>query len=359
MHFLSKVVSFSTFPLYSLFFFYSCKGKPDPVAPKATPPVTVDVMVAAATKVSSNLEANGTVLANEYVVLQPEISGRLTYLNVPEGSFIKKGTVIARINDADLQAQLNKTTVQQQLAVQTEGRLKKLLDINGVNQADYDAALSEVNNLKADIAITRAAIDKSIIRAPFSGTVGLRQVSPGAYVTPLTVIATLQQIDKIKIDFTLPENYSGSVKKGSIVDVVIDEAQDIRRKAVVIATEPQINQTTRNIRIRALLQEGRGNPGAFAKVTINTGTGRSCILVPSNAIIPNDLDKQLILVKNGKAAFVNVETGLRDAENVEIVKGINPGDSIVVTGVLFARDKIPVKVRKVTNAENMLSEKKP
>jgi membrane fusion protein (multidrug efflux system) len=166
-------------------------------------------------------------------------------------------------------------------------------------------------------------------------------------------------LDKIKVDFTLPENYSGSIKKGSVVDVQADEGGNTTRKAVVIAIEPQINQTTRNIRVRALLQQGKGNPGAFVKVVLNTGNDKSAIMVPTTCIIPSDVDKQVILVKDGKAAFVNVQTGLRDANNVEIIQGVNPGDSVVVTGVLFARDKAPVKVRSVKNAGQMLSDREP
>ncbi|MBC8033352.1 MAG: efflux RND transporter periplasmic adaptor subunit [Chitinophagaceae bacterium] len=353
----SKVISFAA--LAGSIFFTACKGKPDPVRPRDSGPVSVDVMIAATNPISNNVEANGTVLANEYVELQPELSGRLTYLNVPEGDFIKKGTVVARINDVDLQAQLVKSKVQSELAVQNEQRLRKLLDINGVNQADYDAALNQVNSLRADVAITKAAIEKSIVRAPFSGIIGLRQISPGAYVSPTTIIATLQQVDKIKIDFTLPESYGSSIRKGSIVNVIANEPNE-GRKAVVIAVEPQINPTTRNLRVRAVMQQQKGGqPGAFVKVTLNTQSNRSAIMVPSNCIIPNDVEKQLIIVKNGKAAFVNVETGLRDANNVEIVKGLTAGDSVVITGVLFARDKAPVKVRSVKTSSQLLTDNKP
>ena len=251
------------------------------------------------------------------------------------------------MNDADLQAKINKTNVQLELAIQTEERLRKLLTVNGINQADYDAALNQVNSYKADIAYTQALIDKTIIRAPFSGVVGLKQVSPGAYVTPATVIATLQQLDKIKVDFTLPEEYSSFIKKGNKVEVEVQNGQQIKDKALIIATEPQISQSTRNIKVRAILEKGKGNPGAFVKVYINNGNEKSAIKVPSNAIIPDDKNNQVILVKGGKASFVNVQTGVREASTVEITKGINTGDSVVVTGVLFARPKSQLKVRSV------------
>lgn len=338
--------------------FTACSSKEQKQQPSSqtnTPPV-VDVIIAKTTSISNTIEANGTVIANESVELHPEATGRLIYLNIPEGSYVTRGTVLARVNDADLLAQLNKSKVQLELYQQNEQRLKQLLDINGVNQADYDAALNLVNSTKADIAYTEALIDKTVVRAPFNGVIGLRQVSPGAYVSPSTVIATLQQTTDLKIDFTLPEEYSNIIKIGSTVDVEIDAANQIHRNAIIIATEPQVNQTTRNIKVRALLQKGKGNPGAFVKVFVTAGTDNKAIIVPTNCIIPSDINKQLILVKNGNASFTNVETGVRDSANVAIVKGINPGDTVVVTGVLFARDKKPVKIRSVKEIDQLAVE---
>ena len=169
-------------------------------------------MVAKPRPISNQIEANGSVMANEYVELHPEISGRIVYLNVPEGGSVTKGAVIARINDADLQATLEKSRAQLELYQKSEERAHRLLDINGINQSDYDLAVSNVNSTKADIDYTQAQLDKTVIRAPFDGVVGLRQVSPGAYVTPANIIATVQQLDKIKVDFTLPEQYAGIIR---------------------------------------------------------------------------------------------------------------------------------------------------
>jgi len=335
-----------------------CNGKAETPhsAPKPNPPAIVDVIVAATSPVNNTIEASGTIVANEYAELHPEISGRITYLDVPEGTQIAKGTLIARINDADLQAQLQKSKVQLDLYQKTEERDRKLLAINGINQADYDLALNNVNSTKADIDYTQAQIDKTIIRAPFNGIIGLRQVSIGAYVSPTNVIATIQQLDKIKVDFTLPEQYSYVVKKGGTVDVVIDVAGNVHRKAQIIATEPQITATSRNVKVRALLEDGKGRPGAFAKVYINAGADAKSILVPTNAIIPNDKNNQVILIKDGKATFTDVRTGVREANNIEITDGVNPGDTVVVTGVLFARPDAKLKVRGVKTLAQLAAE---
>lgn len=312
----------------------------------------MDVLVAAPRPISNEIEANGSVVANEYVELHPEISGRIVYLNVPEGGQVAKGTIIARINDADLQATLEKAKAQLALYQKTEERERKLLDINGINEADYDLAVSNVNSTKADIDYTQAQLDKTIIRAPFDGVVGLRQVSPGAYITPANIIATVQQLDKTKVDFTIPEQYSNVVRKGALVDVQLDALTRTRRKGLIVATEPQINLSSRNLKVRALLQDGVAHPGAFVKVFVNAGVDKRAIMVPTNCIIPEDRNNQVILVKGGRAKVVNVETGVREADNIEITKGINPGDTVIVTGVLFARPDAPVAIRNVKTTEN-------
>jgi len=350
---------FTGFPcvffLLSVLSLPSCKEKADAADAKnksqANQSTIVDVIVAEYRPIDNKIEANGTVVANEYVELHPEISGRITYLNVPEGIQVTKGTIIARINDADLQATLEKSKVLLDLYQKTEERDRKLLEINGINQADYDLAINNVNSTKADINYTQAQIDKTVIRAPFDGIVGLRQVSPGAYVTPANIIATVQQLDKIKVDFTLPEQYSAVIKKGTIVDIQTDALTNTHRKGLIIATEPQINLSSRNLKVRAILQDGKGHPGAFVKVFVNAGIDKKAIMVPTNSIIPDDKNNQVIVVKDGKAQFVNVTTGVRESNNIEITKGLQNGDTVVVTGVLFARPKSSVKVRTVRTVD--------
>lgn len=343
--------------LLLLIFFSACKGKVD-TKPRQAPPTVVDVMVASYEPLVNTVEANGTVIANESVELRPEVSGRLTYLNVPEGKHVTKGTVLAKINSADLMAQLQKSRVQLELAETTVNRLKTLLDAGGVNQSDYDAAVNQANSLRADMAYTQTLIDKTVIRAPFDGVIGLRQVSPGAYVSSSNVIATMQQLSKTKIDFTLPEQYSNLIGVGSTVDVEIDAADTNRHKAVIMALEPQAMRDTRNIVVRAILQDVTPNPGAFVKVYVGTsGPEKKAIMVPTNTIIPEDKNNQLILVKKGKASLVNVQTGLRTENNVEITQGVSVGDTIVVTGVLFARPNTVLKIRSVKTLDQLGDQK--
>jgi membrane fusion protein (multidrug efflux system) len=323
------------------------KKKGDPKKGKDNPPTIVDIIIAEPQPISNLVEANGTVVANEYLEIHPEVSGRLTYLNIAEGSRVTQGTVLARINDADLRAQVGKSKVQLELAKKTVERYKILLDANGINQTDYDLAENQVNSYNADIAYTQALIDKTVIRAPFSGVIGLRQVSPGAYVSPATVLATLQQVSQVKMDFTLPETYGSLLKKGDLVEVELDATLRQKGRARIIAIEPGANTDTRNLKVRAALLDSVVNPGAFVKVFIEAGKNKTAIEVPTNCIIPNDKNNQVIIVKDGKASFVDVQTGIRQANTIEIIKGLQTGDSVVVTGVLFARPKSQLKVRSV------------
>lgn len=336
-------------------FFFQCKGKGAAAdVKKGKDTAVVDVIIAAVSPISDVVEANGTVIAAEFVELRSEVNGRLTYLNLPEGKTVAQGTVLARVNDADLRAQMAKSKVQLDLAQKTASRFKQLLNVNGLNQSDYDAAINQVNVLQADINYTQTLIDKTVIKAPFAGVVGLRQVSPGAYVTPATVIASLQQTNEVKIDFTLPEMYARMIKTGLKLSVELDAESHQRRTAVVLATEPGANTATRNLKVRAVLEGSVVTPGSFVKVYIDAGKNRASIKVPSNCIIPEDKNNQVIIVKNGLAAFVNVQTGVRSANTVEVVQGIQPGDSVVVTGVLFARPKAALKVRSVKKLAELL-----
>jgi len=328
-----------------------CHAKPDaasgPEAKKNAGPPLVDVLVAQPSAVTDSVVANGTIVANDFVELHPEVSGRLTALQVAEGQRVSKGTVIARINDADLRAQLRKTNALLAVSRLSQQRLEKLLAIQGVNRADYDLATSQVQSNQADAAYTQALLAKTVVRAPFAGRLGLRQVSPGAYVTPATVIATLQADTKLKVDFTLPEANGQLTRPGTVVRVRLDGNPPRRLAATVVAQEGQVNQTTRNLTVRALLPAGtQASPGTFAQVSVPTGAARRSVLLPTNAIMPGDQSDQVVLVRGGKAFMQNVVTGARQNDKIAVVKGLQAGDSVVTNGVLFAQAGKPVKVRK-------------
>ena len=217
--------------------------------------------------------------------------------------------------------------------------------MKGINQSDYDISLQQVKSSKADLSYTQSLIDKTIIKAPFTGQLGLRQIILGAFINTTTTIATLQKTDHLNIDFTLPEIYGAYVKVGKSVKLEGISESKQKLTATIIAIEPQIIATTRNIKVRATLQ-GKMSPGAYVKVYLSDNLQKPSILVPANVLIPESKNKQIVLVKNGVAQLTEVQTGYRTATSVEITKGVNVGDTIVVAGMLFVRDGNKIKIGK-------------
>ena len=310
----------------------------------------VDGYVVKAEAFQENVEVPGSIVANEVAEIHPEVSGRIVSLNVAEGKYVSKGTVLAKLYDGDLRAQLNKLNVQLALAQKTEDRQAQLLKIQGISQQDYDISLLQVNSLRADISILQTSIAKTVVRAPFSGKLGLKDISPGAYVTPASVIAVINQTSTLKIDFTIPEKYISQVKMGQLVSFTY-EGSNKKLAAKVIATESNITENTRTLTIRAQVvgtDEGL-LPGSFAKVLLDFDPDPNAILVPTQAILPQARGKKVILYKGGTAIFAEVTTGIRDSARVQVLSGLKAGDTVVVTGLLSIRPEGKIQIGKIVN----------
>lgn len=331
-----------------LYLLTACNNKPQEAKSKTPPPIAVDVMVAKYSSFSQTLDASGTVQAQEFVELKTEVSGRIVKLTINEGETVAAGTLLVKLNDDDLQAQLRKYQSQLEIAQRNLKRLKSLLDANGLNQQEYDAADNLVKNTLADIDYTKAQIRKTEVRAPFTGLVGLRNVSPGAFVSNTTVLATLQQVNSLKIDFVMPEDEAGILRKGSKVKIQSGNSDQLF-DATISAIEPQVNVGTRNLKFRAILNASNAklHPGAFVKVLIDAGKNNSAIMIPSNCIIPESRNKKVAVIKGGKVQFTVVEIGYRGTDLVEVVKGLNIGDTIAVNGLLFLKPDAVVKIKGI------------
>lgn len=313
------------------------------------PPLTVEAMIARTQSLSANIEVPGTILAYESTEIHPEISGRLVQLNVREGAFISQGALLAKLYDGDLRAQMNKLNVQLKIAEQTEKRQAELLKIQGISQQDYDLSLLQVHNLKADMDIVRSAIRKTEIRAPFSGKMGLKNISPGSFVTPTTIITTISQVNNLKLQFNVPEKYGAQLTKGQYVNFMVDGSSK-NYAANIIATEVEVEENTRSLAVRALVKniDRALIPGAFAKVKIVLGKSENAIMVPNSAVLPQGRKKQIYVYKAGKAIQTDINTGVRDSTNIQIISGLNLGDTVITTGLLFLRPGADVKLSKVT-----------
>jgi|688.fasta_scaffold25506_3 membrane fusion protein (multidrug efflux system) len=349
-----RTVFIATMALLTLF---SCKSKKDAAPPPGqgpgapVPVISVEGLVVKTSSINEVVEASGTILANEATEIRPEISGRITQLNIREGAVVPKGSLLVKIYDADLQAQLNKLLVQLQIAEKTEERQKELLKIGGIAQQDYDLSTLQVSNIKADIELTRVNISKTEIRAPYNGRLGLKSISPGAYISPTTLITTITQMNQMKIEFSVPEKYSAQINNGLTLDFMLDGSTK-SYKANVLAREGSVDQNTRNLRIRAVVQGGADQflvPGTFAKVRMILGENRNAIMIPSNAVIPQARNKQVALYRGGMASMIDIDTGIRDSSNVQVLSGLKSGDTLVTSGLLFIKPGTKLKLSKIVN----------
>lgn len=302
-------------------------------------------MIANPVSLENKISSSGTILANEEVELRPETAGKLISVLFREGSVVKKGELLVKINDADLQAQLKKLNLQFKLSKDKESRLKGLLDIKGLSQEEYDAAANEIQTLEADMDYTKAQIAKTEIRAPFDGKIGLKSVSEGSFVNNTNVIASIQQTNLLKIDFAIPEKYASVVSVGDTVKFSVEGTKD-PLYARVFAIEPKIDAQTRNMMIRALYNNSTGKiyPGAFAKVELLADKKQSSIMIPTEAVIPELKGNKIFVCKSGIATPVKVETGIRSESKIEIVSGLNPGDTVITTGIMSLKPGMNVKI---------------
>lgn len=322
------------------------KGGPGGAGAKGATPA-VNGFVVVRQNLSENVVSSGSLLAAEQVDIYPEISARITQLNIQEGQPVAKGQLLVKLFDADLRAQLEKLLAVRENAQRTEERNKQLLARGGISQQEYDIATTNLRSSLADIDLVKAQLQRTEIRAPFSGVIGLRNVSAGAVVTPSTLIARLQQVSSLKLDFSIPEKYGQAVQTGSTISFLVDGANK-PSQGVVYAIEPGVEQQTRNLRIRARVNNAsaRFRPGTFARVTLVIQNERS-LVVPTQAVIPQTRTNQVVVIKNGKAQFKDVTTGLRTAGVIQVLSGLSVGDTVATTGLLFLKPDAPVKVGKV------------
>jgi membrane fusion protein (multidrug efflux system) len=333
-----------------LFLVFSCKSKPNPAAGRQRQqgPTLVDAFIVSQSAISEDVEVPGSLLPFEETAIRAEVGGRIVELNIKEGSVVEKGTMLVKLFDKDLQAQLRKLQVQLKINEKTAERNRELLKINAISQQDYDLSSLNVENLKADIETTRIAISKTEIRAPYKGTVGLRNISLGSYISPSDIVTTIRQVDQLKLEFSIPEKYAQEIGPGYQIKFRVDGGvQD--HQANVIATENSVDQNTRTLKIKALVKENHRElvPGVFAKINLQLGKNAKALLVPSQAVIPNIRNKQVILLRKDSALFTVVETGIRDSSYVQILKGVKAGDTVVTTGLMAIRPNGKIKVTKV------------
>lgn len=335
--------------LGKIFFFPSPNAQKDSKKSSGPPPpVAVVGYQVKGESLDNNVLSTGSLLANEIVDISPEVAGKLIFLKISEGQIAQQGQLLAKVNDADLQAQLKKLKVQLEIAQNRVDRSQKLLDINGLSVEEYEDALNQLNILKADIEYTKTLIAKTEIKAPFTGRLGFKNMSDGAFVNTSSVITTLQQIHPIKLEFSIPERYASQVKVGSQVQFNIDGYTQLF-EAQVYAIEPNVDIASRSIVLRAKANNS-GNllkPGAFARVQLNLGTDDQAIMIPSQSILPVLKGQQVLLAKNGEVVAQPITLGYRGAQKVQVLEGVSIGDTVITTGVMSLKPGAKVVIKSM------------
>jgi membrane fusion protein (multidrug efflux system) len=315
---------------------------------------SVDAVVIKPIYLAESVRVSGTLTADEMVDLSFETSGRLTAIYFDEGQAVKKGTLLAKLNYRDLQGQLSKLKILQKLIEEKEYRQRTLLEKEAVSREAYDQILTELKSNEAEIEIINTRIAYTEIRAPFDGIIGLRYVSPGAYVTPTVYIARLTKISPLKVDFSVPEKYSGIVKIGNNLDFTVEGLPN-KYQARVYALEPTIDVQTRNILLRATYSNTQRNmlPGRFVSIELTTKDKNNAICVPTQSIIPEAGREKVFLVQNNVVKQSFVQTGIRTDKLIEIISGVSSGDTVLTTGILQAKQDMPVTIKNLISIDQM------
>nr|WP_067061560.1 efflux RND transporter periplasmic adaptor subunit [Mucilaginibacter sp. L294] len=339
------------FLIYNKFFSKRAKQNTAATAGKGkrkSAPVSVNIMVVKDTAVRNQIDITGTIDANEKVNLISQTAGNITGIYFNEGTHVQKGQLLVKVYNQDLQASLQQYEAQMILARDINNRNKILLEKEAVSKEEYETSLSSLNSLKAQADVVRAQISRTEIRAPFSGVIGLRNVSPGGYLSPATSIATLVNIDPAKLTFSVPERYLPIINKGSKVTFTVESSRD-NFNATVYAIEPALDANSRTITVRAKAPNPKNilTAGSFAKINLTLDQIPKTIMVPTECVIPDLKSSKVYIYKNGIAIAKDVKTDLRTDTKIQIIDGLKAGDSLVISGLIQIRPKSPLKILKV------------
>lgn len=310
--------------------------------------ISVNSIVIGEQSLDDEIKTVGTIRANEEVELKSEVSRKVTGIYFKEGTYVGKGKLLFKLDASDLTAQLNKQEVEEKLAMSQLSRQKMLIDKGLTPEETYETVEAALAKIRADIEITRISISKTNITAPFSGIIGLRNVSIGSYVGPSVVLATIQDVSKLKIDFSIPEKYSTYFQKGQKITFLVDGIPD-EFEAEVFAYEPKVENNTRTLVLRAVMSNSEHKliPGNFANVTLKLSTDKNAILIPTQALVPKLKGQSVYVYRNGTAKFLDVEIGERTEDMVQITSGLYPGDTLIINNILRLKPEAKVKLEKV------------
>lgn len=310
---------------------------------RGTPLVTAAVV--RQQTLEDGLTATGSLLAWEEVAVSAEAAGRVVSVSFSEGSYVRRGQVLAVLNTDVIDAQAQALRAQLDLARVQLDRQQALFDIGGLSRAALDQSRSQVRVLEAQLAQQRAESGRRRIVAPFSGQMGLSDLSPGAYVSPGQSIGMLRVTSPLKLEFAVPERYAGRIRSGAAVDFALP-GEPAPRTAQVYAIEPAVDAATRAFTVRARVgnPEGTLQPGTFAEVRLAVDRIENALLVPASALTPGTDSAFVWVMQGGKASKRRIATGIRTADDVQVTAGLAAGDSVLTSGFEELREGGAVRV---------------
>ena len=308
--------------------------------------MSVNGIVATPQTFDNNLSLSGSIEANEQVEIRSEVSGIVEGIYFQEGSNVSKGQVLFKVNDLELRAQLRQTSTREGLASENERRAKLLLQKEAISQEEYDLARADLKSAQAQSQLIKTQIAKTSVRAPFSGRIGLRSISPGTYITPAVLVAKLVNTGKLKITFSIPEKYASQVKTNTYLTFKV-AGSDEKYTAKVYAIEPEVAVATRTLQVRAIAENSSGKllPGTIADVELPLDIIKDAIVVPTEAVIPVQNGKKVFISSNGQAKEVMIETATRTDASILVLSGLKPGDTVITSGVMSLKNETPVTVK--------------
>ncbi|MGA8031518.1 MAG: efflux RND transporter periplasmic adaptor subunit [Casimicrobiaceae bacterium] len=322
----------------------------------ANPPQTVSTTVARESTWQPTVEALGNLLASQEASLGAEVGGLVTAIHFDSGEKVRAGQPLVELNPAPLKAQLAQLEAQAALAELNLKRDEAQLKVRAIAQAAVDNDMATLKSAQAQVAAQKALIAQKTIAAPFSGQLGIRQVNLGQYLAPGSAIVTLQKLDPMDVDFTVPQNQIDLIRIGMKAQLQTSAAPGKTFDATVTAIEPQVDTTTRNLKVRARVPNPKGDllPGVFANVRITQGEARQYVTLPNAAVAYNPYGATVFIVKDegkgpdGKPKLVAeqrfITPGATRGDQVAIVEGVKAGETVVTAGQLKLRNGAPIVV---------------
>lgn len=317
-------------------------------APNMRKPLNVNAQIIKPQPLTDEFATTGLILPDEEVNLSFETSGKIINIFFTEGSVVQKGQLLAKVNDSPLQAQLKQLQTKVDLARNRVYRQEQLLKNEAVSREAYEEATTNLATLEAEIEAVKVNISLTELRAPFDGVLGLRQVSVGAYANPSLVIVKLTKITPLKIEFSVPERYANDMKSGLGMEFSVEGFLDAFQ-AKVYAVESAVDKDQHVFTARALYANAdrKLKPGQYASIRLRRQEISDALVIPAEAIVPEMGIDKVFCYRNGKAVPVDVKSGIRTAGEVQILAGLQAGDTIITTGTLQLRTGLPVSLDEI------------